>query len=198
MKPILGIVGGIGSGKSYIAALLAKHGGQIIDADRLGHEALLSPAIKNQIKKLWGEEVLDDQGEVDRKKLAAIVFTRSNEKEKLEAIVFPFIGQGIADAIKQYQVDDKVKFFILDAAILLETGWKDHCDAVIFVEASESTRLKRVAGRGWDAQELHRREASQWPLDRKKAACQHIIPNEGDELLTETLVKDLVTLYARQ
>lgn len=198
MKPILGIVGGIGSGKSYVASLFAKHGGYIIDADRLGHEALTNSVIKEQINRHWGEAVFNDQGEVDRRKLAGIVFAQSNEKSKLEAIVFPYIGKGITDAIQLHQNDDKVKFFILDAAILLETGWRKHCDAVIFVEASEATRLKRVAGRGWDAQELHRREASQWSLEKKKAACQHVIPNEGDEVLTESLVKDLVTLYARQ
>ena len=80
----------------------------------------------------------------------------------------------------------------------METGWREHCNAVIFIEASETTRLKRVAGRGWDAEELHRRETSQWSLEKKKALCQHVIPNDGDELLTESLVKDLVNLYARQ
>lgn len=198
MKPILGIVGGIGSGKSYVAGLFARLGAYVIDADQLGHQTLMNPVIKKQIMANWGAAVFDPQGEVDRKKLAAIVFSQPAEKARLEALVFPFIGEGIVSAIKKYQADPAVKLFILDAAILLETGWREHCNAIIFVEASEATRLMRVAGRGWDAQELHRREASQWPLEKKKAACQYVIPNEGDELLTETLVKDLVNQYARQ
>jgi len=198
MKPILGIVGGIGSGKSYVASLFAKLGGYVIDADRLGHLALLNTEVKKQIKEQWGDAVFNDKAEVDRKKLASIVFDDSREKARLESMVFPFISQGMLDAIHQHQSDGRVKFFILDAAILLETGWKEHCDAIIFVEASEGTRLKRVAGRGWTMEELRRREASQWPLERKKAACQHVIPNEGDEVLTETLVKGLVNQYARQ
>jgi dephospho-CoA kinase len=198
MKPILGIVGGVGSGKSYVASLFAKQGACIIDADHLGHLVLLNSSIKQKIKALWGEAVFDDQGEVDRKLVANIVFTQPQEKAKLEGIVFPFISQGILNTIHQYETDNRVKLFILDAAILLETGWKDHCDAVIFVEASEATRLKRVASRGWSAEELHRRESSQLPLEKKKAACQHTIPNEGDEVLTETLVKDLVNQYLRQ
>jgi dephospho-CoA kinase len=198
MKPILGIVGGIGSGKSHVAALFARHGAHVIDADQLGHQALMNPDIKKKIMANWGESVFNPEGEVDRKKLAAIVFSRPTEKARLEAIVFPFIGEGIVHAIKRHQADPTVKLFILDAAILLETGWKEHCTAVIFIEASEATRLKRVAGRGWNADELHRREASQWPLEKKRAACQHMIPNEGDEDFTETLVKDLVNLYARQ
>ncbi|HQR09657.1 MAG TPA: dephospho-CoA kinase [Gemmatales bacterium] len=198
MKPILGIVGGIGSGKSHVASLFARRGAYVIDADHLGHQALMNPDIKKQIKANWGDAVFNLEGQVDRKKLAAIVFSQPTEKARLEAIVFPFIGEGITSAIKRHQADSAVKLFILDAAILLETGWKEQCNAIIFVEASEATRLKRVAGRGWDSQELHRREASQWPLEKKKAACQHVIPNEGDELLTETLVKDLVNLYSRQ
>lgn len=197
MKPILGIVGGIGSGKSFVAGLFARHGAQVIDADQLGHQALMDPDIKKRIKAIWGEAVFNTEGEVDRKKLAAIVFSQPTEKARLEAIVFPFIGEGIVSAIKRYQADPAVKLFILDAAILLETGWKEHCNAVIYIEASEAVRLKRVAGRGWDSDELHRREASQWPLEKKRAACQHIIPNEGDELLTETLVKGLINQYAR-
>lgn len=198
MKPILGIVGGIGSGKSYISSLFAKHGGYVIDADRLGHLALLNTEVKKQIKEQWGNDVFNDKGEVDRKKLASIVFAQPQEKARLESMVFPYIRQGILDVIHQHQSDVRVKLFILDAAILLETGWKEHCDATIFIDASEATRLKRVAGRGWTMDELRRREASQWPLDKKKAACQHVIPNEGDEVLTETLVKNLVNQYARQ
>ena len=197
MKPILGIVGGIGSGKSYVASLFAKQGAHVIDADRLGHLALQDTQIKKQIKERWGEDVFNDMDEVDRKKLSSIVFAQPQEKARLESMVFPFIRQGILDDIHQYQSDNRVKLFILDAAILLETGWKEHCDAVIFIDASESTRLKRVAGRGWTMEELHRREASQWPLEKKKAACRHAIPNEGDEVLTESLVKDLVNQYAR-
>jgi dephospho-CoA kinase len=197
MKPILGIVGGIGSGKSYVASLFAKQGAYIIDADRLGHLALINSEVKKQIKERWGDAVFNDKAEVDRKKLASIVFAHPQEKAGLESMVFPFIRQCILNAIQQHQSDSRVKLFILDAAILLETGWKEHCDAIIFVDASEATRLNRVAGRGWTIDELHRREASQWPLEKKKAACQHVIPNEGDEVLTETLVKDLVTQYAR-
>ncbi|MFT3879769.1 MAG: dephospho-CoA kinase [Gemmatales bacterium] len=198
MKPILGIVGGIGSGKSHVASLFARHGAHVIDADQLGHQALMHPDIMKQIQGNWGVAVFNPEGEVDRKKLAAIVFSQPSEKARLEAIVFPFIGEGIVNAIKGHHSDPSVKLFILDAAILLETGWKEHCNAVIFIEATEATRLKRVAGRGWDAEELHRRETSQWPLEKKKAACQHVIPNEGDEVLTDTLVKNLINLYVRQ
>src|SRR5215218_2744160 len=93
MKPILGIVGGIGSGKSFVAALFAKNGAYVIDADQLGHQALKNPEIKKQLQSIWGLAIFNQEGEVDRKKLATIVFTQATEKTRLEAIVFPFIRE---------------------------------------------------------------------------------------------------------
>jgi dephospho-CoA kinase len=196
--PVLGIVGGIGSGKSYIASLFAKHGARVIDADKFGHDALKQTDIKEQVRRHWGDTVFSQEGEVDRRKLGRIVFADPAEKAKLEALVFPFIRQSIKLVIDQYNRDPNVKLLILDAAILLETGWKDYCTALVFVDASLPTRLQRSAKRGWDAAELARREASQWSLEKKKGLCQHIIPNEGDEVLTDTLVNDLVIQYSRQ
>ena len=193
----VGLTGGIGSGKSYISSLFAKRGARVIDADQLGHEALLDPAIKRQIHLRWGNEVFTPSHEVDRKKLGHVVFRDPREKVALESLVFPFIRKGIEKQIQQAAQDAEVKLIILDAAILLETGWKEVCQAVLFVEAEEQVRLQRVASRGWDAAELHRREAAQWPLASKRAHCQHIIPNNGDEVSTDHLVNELFTRYAR-
>jgi dephospho-CoA kinase len=195
--PVLGIVGGIGSGKSYVSSLFAKLGAIVIDADRIGHEVLQRPPVIKQIKNHWGEQVFDNS-QLSRKKLGAIVFADPNEKAKLEAIVHPLIRAEIKRQIETAASNPSNKLVILDAAIMLETGWKDACQAVIFVEANEATRLKRVAQRGWDATELAKRETSQWSLEKKKALCQHVIPNEGDEVFTQALVNDLFIRYARQ
>ncbi|MBL8822422.1 MAG: dephospho-CoA kinase [Planctomycetia bacterium] len=196
--PVLGLVGGIGSGKSYIASLFAMRGAIVLDADKFGHEALLQPAIKEKIKANWGDAVFGTDGEVDRKALGHRVFSKAEEKLKLEGLVFPYIGQAIKQALELAEKNPDIKLAILDAAILLETGWKEHCSAVIFVDASLPVRLQRVAKRGWSAEELYRREATQWPLEQKKSASQHIIPNEGDEVFTERLVNDLINRYSRQ
>lgn len=196
--PVLGIVGGIGSGKSYVASLFAKRGALVLDADQFGHLALKQPAILSQVQARWGTAVLDKLGQVDRKKLGALVFHHAHDKQHLEALVFPFIKQSIENGIATAAQDNQIKLVILDAAILLETGWRATCQALVYVDASEPVRLKRVAHRGWDAAELRRRESTQWPLEQKKAACQHVIPNQGDEVLTESLVNELYSLYARQ
>lgn len=211
--PVLGIVGGIGSGKSYVSSLFAKLGAHIIDADRIGHEVLTRPAIIKAIHDTWGNAVFDSQlstlnpqpgshnsqlsSQLSRKKLGAIVFADPIEKAKLEALVHPLIRGEIERQIHEASSNPAIKLVILDAAIMLETGWNDACQAVIFVEASESVRLQRVARRGWDSAELQKREASQWPLEKKKSHCQHIIPNEGDEVFTQTLVNALFIRYAR-
>src|SRR5688572_19081845 len=89
MKPILGVVGGIGSGKSFVAAELTRYGGRLIDADALGHEALRDDAIKKQVVARWGKDVLGADGEIQRRPLGRLVFANPAELKALEAMVFP-------------------------------------------------------------------------------------------------------------
>ena len=196
--PVLGIVGGIGSGKSYVSSLFARRGARVIDADRIGHEVLTRPDIIRAVSATWGPGVLTAEQTIDRKKLGSLVFSNPTHKKLLESLVHPLIRSEIQQQIDEAARKPSIKLVILDAAIMLETGWKDACQAVIFVEASETVRLQRVAGRGWDAAELKKREASQWPLEKKRTLCQHVIPNEGDEVFTQTLVNDLFIRYARE
>lgn len=195
--PLLGLVGGIGSGKSYVTGLFAKLGAVIVDADKIGHEALQQPDIKQKLREAWGEVIFNSAGEVDRRKLGGIVFSDGKQKKKLEDIVYPFIGGRIHEALDQAQRDDNVPLAILDAALLLETGWNRVCTAVVFIEAPDALRLERVKGRGWEAAELPRREAAQWSLEKKKELCDLVILNNGDEVLTERLVKEAFSRYAR-
>ena len=196
--PVLGIVGGIGSGKSYVAGMFARQGAVVVDADRLGHEALKDPAILQKVMKFWGPIVFEKPGVVDRKKLGHLVFQDPAEKRRLESIVFPYIGAGIERELEEASRKPEVKLAVLDAAILLETGWGQHCQAVVFVEADEAVRRQRVTSRGWDEAEWKRREAAQWPLEKKKSECQQVISNNGDEVSLERLVNELVNRYSRQ
>src|SRR5437660_405862 len=93
MLPTIGIVGGIGSGKSVVAQAMVKHGGYLIAADQLGHEALKQADIKAKLVERWGDAILDANGDADRKKISAIVFADPGELKALEALVFPFIEQ---------------------------------------------------------------------------------------------------------
>jgi dephospho-CoA kinase len=183
-KPILGLVGAIGSGKSTVAKLLAARGGAVVDADALGHDALDQPEIRETIVARWGN-ILKPDGRVDRRKVAAIVFASPEERRKLEHLVFPFIRRKCEDAIQTAAADVVTQFVVLDAAVMLEAGWVGVCDRLLYVDAPREQRLARLAERsGWTAADLDAREAAQMPADEKRRHADAVVVNDGsrDEL----------------
>jgi dephospho-CoA kinase len=179
-KPIIGIIGSIGAGKSLIASELARLGGFLITADALGHEGLRSPAIKSQVRARWGDGILKPDGEIDRRKLGGIVFADAKERQALEGMQFPFIGARVREEIAKGERDLAARFIVLDAAVLLEAGWKNECDRLLFVDAPRATRLARLRqNRNWTEQELDNRERSQMSLDEKRHAADVILVNGG-------------------
>jgi dephospho-CoA kinase len=192
-KPVIGVLGGIGSGKSAVAEALVRHGGAIINADQLGHEALLVPEIKERVVARWGRDLLDESGNIVRKKLGAIVFADAKELKALEALVHPWIGDRIRQRIEELRILPEVRFIVLDAAIMLEAGWSGVCDRLIFVDVPREERLARLrTNRGWSAAELEAREVRQLPLTEKAAKADHVLVNDGtlDDLRHQ--VDDLV------
>lgn len=181
MKTI-GLVGGIASGKSWIAARLAEQGAVIVDADRLGHEALAEPEVQAALRERFGEEIFDSSGGVDRKKIASRVFGPSPEHAQalrdLEAVVHPRIAAKMQEAIHAARAAGRPAV-VLDAPLLLEAGWNLLCDAVWFVEADEAERRSRAAARGWTPEQFSSREAAQTGLDLKRARADCIIMNVG-------------------
>jgi dephospho-CoA kinase len=179
---VAGILGGIGSGKSAVARGLSDHlSVLIIDADRIGHDVLTFPQIKDQIRQSFGDDVFDGN-DVDRKQLAALVFgsdpQHSRSLKILESIVHPEIRRQVELQIQQ--ADGNRDVVVLDAAVMLEAGWNDLCDFIVFVDTPFEVRLDRVQrNRGWSEDELRRREASQVPLERKRLASQFVIDNSA-------------------
>ena len=184
--PVIGVVGGVGSGKSALSRRTAERWGlAALDGDAAGHAALREPAVKNALHDRFGPNIFHARGdlaheEIDRSKLAARVFGPGNEAAlaDLEAIVHPVIRRRLVAEAREFLASG-VDAVLLDAAVLLEAGWRDACWKVVFVDVPREERLRRVAERGWDAAELDRREASQWPLDRKWAAADAVIDNGG-------------------
>jgi dephospho-CoA kinase len=192
-KRVIGLVGGIGSGKSRVAEELRKCGAAVISGDRLGHEALRQAEIKERVVQQWGGTILDAAREVDRKRLGAIVFADANQRRLLETIVFPWIEKGIGEEIALARKNESVKFIVLDAAILLEAGWSRFCDRVLFVDAPREVRLQRLAGqRGWNEKEVTARENAQMPLAEKKSRADAIIDNSGTPEELTRQVEDLL------
>lgn len=189
-KPVVGIIGGIGSGKSTVARRLQELGAGLVEADEIGHEVLRRRAVKRRVRELWGEQVFDPQGEIDRKKLGAIVFQSdapgNDERKALESLVHPLIEEELRTSIERLQRDPRVRLIVVDAALLLESGWSEGIDMFVYVEAPPSQRLERVRQvRGWDRRQFENRESAQKPLSMKRQRADYVVDNSGS--LEETL-----------
>ena len=176
--PVLGIIGGIGSGKSLVSRGFEEHGAVCINADALAHRALDDSGVKERIRARIGDDVFGPGGGIDRGLLGQRVFHAPEELEALEAIVHPWVETELVRELQRAQSDASVELVVLDVPLLLETGLDRLCDRILFVDADEETRLTRVKqNRGWDLDELKRREKFQKPLKEKKMRADYRIEN---------------------
>jgi dephospho-CoA kinase len=179
---VVGILGGIGAGKSAVSRGLSKHfKTYLIDADRVGHDVLGIPIVRDGIRRDFGDSVFDES-EINRKSLARQVFGSQIHHQqaliKLEKIVHPEIRRQVKKQLTE--VSEETEVVVLDAAVMLEAGWNDLCDTIVFVDTPFETRLKRVEeNRGWTADELRLRESSQVSLDDKQEVSEFVIDNSG-------------------
>lgn len=189
---VVGFIGGIGSGKSAVSRGLSNTFRTLtIDADRIGHEVLGLQSVKDRIRQAFGDVVFDG-AEVSRKLLAREVFGSDTHKKqariRLEEIVHPEIRRQVQEQLSD--IPDDIEIVVLDAAVMLEAGWNDLCDTIVFVDAPFKVRLARVQeNRDWTADELRRREASQISIEEKRVAAHFVVDNSGT---LEDAIKQLV------
>ncbi len=175
---VIGLVGGIGAGKSSAAKRLAQLGAVVVDADRIGHEVLSQPDVIAQIGREFGTHVVNAQG-VDRKALAQIVFADRAMLDKLESIVHPHLERRLQESLAANRAR-RVPMIVLDAAIMLEKGWNRFCDQLLFIESPESDRVRRCQEhRGWDEEMLRQREQVQMSVAEKRRLADHVVINNG-------------------
>jgi dephospho-CoA kinase len=196
--PVVGLIGGIGSGKSVAASTLAELGAFVLDADAIGHVLLDQSPCRDRVLERFGEEVLEPFGEfgvrraIDRKALGAIVFNSPGALRDLESILHPAMRKTFERAISRESRRGKVPLVVLDAAILYEAGWDTLCDSVVFVDASPETRLARLeSSRGWSPEGLAAREKVQGPLEEKRRQADHLLPNDGSPDQFQSEIKAL-------
>lgn len=182
----MGLIGGVGSGKSSVARrVAARRSIDIVDGDQAGHAVLLDPAVKQQLREQFGDTIFDASGEVIRPALGRLVFGDSAEhrtrREALERIVHPRIRHALETQINSSRSRADLDAVLLDAAVMLEAKWNDICDCVAFIDVPRDERLRRVvASRGWSEQEFQRREASQLSVADKRRASDVVIDNSAD------------------
>jgi len=182
--PVIGVVGGIGSGKSAAAQAFADLGALVLDADKVGHTLLDQSPCREIVVEVFGEGVLAPytaEGErrpIDRRALGAIVFADPFLLSRLEDILHPLMRRTFERAISREVRRLRHTAVVLDAAILYEAEWNDLCDQVVFVDAGPEVRLARLeASRGWTAETLLAREKAQGPLAEKRIEAGHLLAN---------------------
>ncbi len=179
-KPIIGILGGIGSGKSTVAAEFAKLGCKVIDADKIAHELLDEPAVKAKVVGLFGRAILDPKGKIDREKLGEVVFVDAQKLSLINEIIHPLVLQRAEELIKQYDCQNQVKAIVLDMPLLVEVGWDKRCDKLIFVDCEQKLRLDRAKKLGFDKNQVKIRENFQISLDNKANLADNTVENNSD------------------
>jgi dephospho-CoA kinase len=177
-KPIIGLAGGIGSGKSYVARLFGELGCLVIDSDEQVRRAYQDPQVKQTLRQWWGQAVFDVNGEIDRSAVARLIFADPAQRQRLEQLLHPMVARMRQQEMEAAANDAQVIAFVWDTPLLFETGLNAQCDAVVFVDAPWADRLARVRQqRGWSADELARREKLQMPLDKKASLSDHVVRN---------------------
>ena len=177
-KPIIGLAGGIGSGKSCVAQEMRRLGAMVIDADRLAKQELDSQEVRDILVGWYGPSLLSAGGFVDRSKLAELIFEDPAERSRVESLLHPRVGRRRDELIRQGRADGSVKAIVLDVPLLFEVGMEVECDVVVFVDAPEPVRAQRLGqSRGWSPEELRRREKWHKRLDFKKVRADYIVDN---------------------
>jgi dephospho-CoA kinase len=193
-KPIIGILGGIGSGKSTVAREFGKLGCGVIDADQLAHALLGENAVRDEIVSLFGPEISDSSGNIDRSKLAETVFADSGKLGLLNKILHPRVLEQAEELIRQYNGQNDISAIVLDMPLLTEVGWDKRCDRIIFVECDRQLRAERAAKKGvFDEKQQRIRENFQISLDNKVAIADNIINNNSD---FSELVGQIVSVFS--
>jgi dephospho-CoA kinase len=176
---LVGLTGGIGSGKSSVAKTLGEHGAVVFDADRLAREAVeLGTRGYVAVVELFGSDVLLPGGELDRPALAKRVFANDIERRELESVLHPEIFRMLRERIEPFKETDQVVVF--DAPLLIESGFDAECDVVVLVEAPVGVRIKRVMiDPGRSEEDIRARNAAQASEEAKEARADAVIQNDG-------------------
>ncbi len=193
-KPVLGLLGAPGSGKSFVAKQFARLGCAVIDADVIAKAQLDDPAVRDQLVQWWGKSVLDASGRISRPAVAKIVFSDPQELTKLENVIHPRVAEERARLREIHQADPRVVAIVEDVPLLLEKHLEGVCDRLVFVDAPLEVRQRRVMqNRGWSAEKLAQVEKYQTPLDIKRQRADDVIDNGGGEVQLLEQVRRLLS-----
>lgn len=196
LRKTFGLTGGAGSGKSTVAAMFAELGARVIDADRVAHEVIRPPhPAYHEIVREFGFEILDSQGEIDRKRLAAIVFADPEKLEILNAFVHPRVLERIERLAEGFLLADPKAVVLVEAALHYEAGYAGHFKKIIVAWCHPEQQVERLMARmGLTREQAELRIAAQMPAEEKRRRADYVIDCSGD---LETTRQQVVELFPR-
>jgi dephospho-CoA kinase len=177
---VVGLAGGIASGKSTCATLLAGDDGVVLDADAIARQVEGDPAVVTRIEAALGLPLRAPDGTLDRVATARAVFQDASKRRMLESIVHPLVRERIERSLEEHRRERKPAIVVLDIPLLYEGGFSGRCDRVVFVDSDPVARADRAElERGWGRDELARREAQQLDLEEKRKRADFVVTNKG-------------------
>jgi dephospho-CoA kinase len=176
-----------------VAAEFAKLGCKVIDADKIAHELLGKKAVKEEIVAAFGPSILDSEGKIDHKKLAGVAFADAGQLSSLNRILHPLVLEHAEQLIERYSRQDQIRAIVLDMPLLVEVGWAERCDKLIFVNCRRKMRADRAKKMGFDKNQLKIRENFQISLDNKASLADNTIENNSDFL---ALVRQIADIFS--
>lgn len=179
----VGLTGGLGSGKSTASKFFNSLGAFILDADNAAKKLIeSSKKVKNELIKEFGTDIMDANSNVDKKKLARIAFQDEDHQQRLNYVVHPHIHNAIDKSFNEILDQNNHELFIVDAALIYESGYDAHLDYVIVVTAQLKHRMERALNRNTlTREEILKRIDFQWPEEDKTSLADFVIHNDGTE-----------------
>ena len=192
---VIGVAGGIASGKSTVARVFERLGARVLDADAIGHDLLRTDRLRSAIGETFGEDVLTEEGEVDRQALGRVVFGDEGARQRLNRLVRPAIRAEIRRRTGEMRGEGYDGVVVVDAPLLVDTGPTDLADKVILVTAPASTRKERIILRsGLTGREAEQRIAAQASDAKQARWADFVLENNGTE---EELAEEAEALWER-
>jgi dephospho-CoA kinase len=180
-RPVIGLTGGIGSGKSTVAAMLAELGADVIDTDKVGHDVYRAGTEGcRQVMAAFGRDIVASDGSIDRRALAARVFADPEALRRLNAIVHPLIGLAVRDWLQRAQAEPRTAPIVVEAPVLMEAGWRFFDEVWVVVVEPETAVARVTAARDMTADEVRRRLAAQMSNAERVRLADRVIHNDGD------------------
>ncbi len=189
---LVGLTGGIATGKSSVAEILKSLGCVVLDADTLAREVVEPgrPALE-AIAREFGREVLRADGTLDRKRLGAVVFAQPERRRRLEAITHPAIRERFVARLAELEAQGFAGLVVWDAPVMIESGGHRQMDRLVVVVTDDATQRERAIARDGDRADVERRIASQMPLGDKARLADYVIDNSGDRAATEGRTREV-------